>query len=340
VSLLSAFRQVSLLLLLDAGTATAEPTTLRMAAIAPDGTSWARELKALAREVETASRGEVRIKWYLGGIAGDELAALERVRRGQLDGEAGALFCQRLAPSLRVVRLVGLYRNRDEAVHIMGRLKPVLDEEFRKSGFANLGEAVFGVDALFTRQPVRSMADLHAGRFWVWSLDPIWQAILPELGTRMVATPLDDLSSTFSSGRADGFFAVPAAALSYQWSTLASYYTDLEAAVLPGCLVVANSAYDPLSNEAKQALSSMSGRFINRFNVISAQLEEQLVNGLFERQGLTKVAMTPELRAEFAAATRAAREKLGAQLVPQSLLADVDRMLEEYRAHRSRDARR
>ena len=49
-----------LCLLVAAGaTAHAEPRVFRMAAIAPEGTSWARELKAMARDIETASHGEL-----------------------------------------------------------------------------------------------------------------------------------------------------------------------------------------------------------------------------------------------------------------------------------------
>ena len=57
----------------------AEPTVLRMAAIAPEGTSWARELKAFARNLERATDGAVRVKWYLGGVAGDEAEEVERI---------------------------------------------------------------------------------------------------------------------------------------------------------------------------------------------------------------------------------------------------------------------
>src|SRR3954463_9025735 len=71
---------------------------LRFAAVAPDGTSWAREARAFAREVENVTANGVRTKWYFGGIAGDEMEELARLRRGQLDGIAGAVYCERLAP--------------------------------------------------------------------------------------------------------------------------------------------------------------------------------------------------------------------------------------------------
>src|SRR5947209_8767502 len=113
-----------------AGGASAEPVTLRFASLVPDGTAWARELHAFARDVETNSHGELRVKWYLGGIAGDENVVPERIKKGQLDGEAAGVSCASLAPSLRVLRVVGLIRRRAEAHAVIGRMRAALDAEF------------------------------------------------------------------------------------------------------------------------------------------------------------------------------------------------------------------
>src|SRR3954467_6995726 len=83
--------------------ARADEVTLRMGTMAPDGTAWARELNAFARDVDQRTHGQVRIKWYYGGITGDEPGMGERIRRGQLDGAAsGGPLCESLAPSMRV----------------------------------------------------------------------------------------------------------------------------------------------------------------------------------------------------------------------------------------------
>src|SRR5690349_20971187 len=127
---MSVFLAVTIALLeLVTAVAPAEPVTLRMAAIAPEGTTWAHEIRTFSRDLEAESRGRVRMKWYLGGIAGDEQAALERVRRGQLDGLAGASFCDRVAPSMNVIRVPGLFANRDEVGYLIGKLKPLFDRE-------------------------------------------------------------------------------------------------------------------------------------------------------------------------------------------------------------------
>src|SRR4051812_33372117 len=84
----------------------ADPSrVVRMASVVPEGTSWARELRAWARDVETQTRGALKIKLYLGGIGGDELEVENRIRRDQLDGAVSAgMLCEKLAPTMRVMR--------------------------------------------------------------------------------------------------------------------------------------------------------------------------------------------------------------------------------------------
>jgi len=323
------------------GVAQAEPVTLRMAAIAPDGTEWARALKAYAQEIETESHGELRMKWYLGGVAGDELTALDRVRRGQLDGEAGAIFCQSLAPTLRAARMPGLFESRDEFLYVMSRLKPTLDEEFRKAGFTNLGEAVFGIDVLFSRQPIRSMSELLATRLWAWNLDPVWESVAREMGMKTIVTTIDEHSDAWRHKTYDSFFCVPSAALAYQWSTEARYVSDLGATALPACLVVSNAAIDPLPLPLKQVLVSASAKFMHRFSEVSQHLDQALIGGLLEKQGVVKVPVAPDFRAAFNASAQAAERKLGTALMAPGLLDTFQRMVAEYRAgHREEASKR
>src|SRR5262249_44319194 len=100
---------------LGAGEAGAGPRVRRpVATAAPDGSGWARELKVFAREVENATHGEVSVRFYFGGLAGDEIVVGERIQRGQLDGAtSGHMLCQKTAPSLRSLRIPGVVRTRE-----------------------------------------------------------------------------------------------------------------------------------------------------------------------------------------------------------------------------------
>jgi TRAP-type C4-dicarboxylate transport system substrate-binding protein len=312
--------------------ATADPPVrIRMAAEAPEGSSWAHQFHVIDREVEAATDGQVQVKWYLGGIAGDELHTLDRVVHGQLDGEAGALFCDRVAPSIRVGRIVGLFQSRDEWRYVISRLLPRIDAEASQRGFVNLGVGSVGDILLFSRRPLRTFADLRSQRFWTWDLDDISRVMLQRMGLTVVPLPVAEAAKAYDDGRIDGFVATPVAALVYQWSTRAHYYSDLKLGELPACIVVAQRALDPLPIAHKEAVTAAMAKFVARFEPVGRMQDDALLGGLFERQGLHPTTADVQLRTNFVVAARAARDEVGASLVPQELLAQTMTLLADYR---------
>jgi TRAP-type C4-dicarboxylate transport system substrate-binding protein len=308
---------------------------VRMASAAPEGTAWAHELRSVADEVARATEGRVKVKWYFGGITGDDVQSGERIRRGQLDGVAsGGMLCMRLAPSMRVLRLLGLFQSRDESAYVMGRLKPVLDKEFQAQGFTNLVEVGLGADVLFTRDPVRSMADLRKQRFWIWDLDEVLALELPVLGVHGVPWPLSDARAGFEAGKYDGFIGLPTAALAFQWATLVNHVTDLRLGFLSGCLLVASRTFDALPIEGQHAFRHAAAKLQARVEDVGREQDRALLSGLFARQGMKADPVDATFRAEFFAAARQARERLGDKLVPASLLHSVEGMLADFRGER------
>jgi TRAP-type C4-dicarboxylate transport system substrate-binding protein len=328
------FALVLATLCLTPAPARAESPPLRFASIAPDGTVWAHQLKEFAREVESTTRGEVRVKWYLGGVAGDELATLERLRNGQLDGSTGTELCQRLAPTLRAASLFGLFRNHDEEAYVLSRIRARLDEEFHQSAFVNLGVAEFGSMIIFSRRPVRSLADLRRSTQWVWDIDPVWRLEPAAMGMRAVPLPLDKGARAYEDGQTDGFMSVPSIALGLQWSALVRYYSNLPVRFLPACFIISDRALDPLPLEHQRAVRAAAARLMVLFEKLARAQNDQLLGGLLQRQGLTPVPVDDAFAADFFAAAMVARERLGDQLVPREVMARVLDLLAEFRAHR------
>ncbi len=312
----------------------ADPTVLRFGTVAPDGTDWARIARQTAAELSAATHGQVIAKWYFNGVAGDELQMLERARKEQLDGIVSAgMLCQRLSPSMRVLRLVGLFQTRAESGYVAGRLKPIFDEEFRKEGFVNLGDVGIGPDLVFSREPIRSLDELRKARLWVWGIDETFVASWPLLGVRVVPLPVHDAYRAYDERRIDGFFAVPTAALGFQWSTEARYVTDLRVAFLRACILISTRAFDPLPLEARTALLNSSARGMMQLEERGRSQDDELLGHLFARQGMTTIHASESFRAEFFAQARAVREKLAAMgLVRPELLQRVLALLADYRA--------
>ena len=316
-----------------ASAARADEVTLRMGTMAPDGTAWARELNAFSREIESRTAGQVRVKWYFGGISGDEPTMGERIRRGQLDGAAsGGPLCEALAPSMRVMRVVGLLTTQKEAGYLAGQLWSVFQSEFHKSGMVALGTTPLGPHILFSRTPIRSLDEFKRTRFWVWDRDDVLRAELATFGADMVALPVADAYAAYDEHRIDGFIAPASVALAFQWSALARYVTDLRLDYITACVVVADRAFDPLPPAAREVIRSAGGKLAARFSDIGAEQDQLLLDRLFKRQGVITVPVDPRLATEFFELARATRDRLDPRLVPAALLSRVLGILADFRA--------
>jgi TRAP-type C4-dicarboxylate transport system substrate-binding protein len=326
-------RLSAVLLLVTALNAHAEPVRLRLAALAPEGTAWAREMHALAREIEIGTDGKVQLKWYLGGIAGDELTVIDRIRKGQLDGTAGALFCERLAPTFEVNRVVGLFQSRAESTYVLGMLRNQLNQEFARSGFVPLTTGNFGAMMLFTRKPVRSLADLKQLRLWVYDFDETLIRTARGMGANVVALPVGEALKAYDDGRVDGFLTTPTVALAFQWSSRVKFYTDLTLGMLPGCFVVSQRAFDALPLEHQRVIRGAAAKFGVRFDEVGQAMDDRLLGGLFGRQGVKRIEVDAAVRSNFYEAAQRARETVG-DLVDPHLIVRVLSMLADYRAMR------
>jgi TRAP-type C4-dicarboxylate transport system substrate-binding protein len=317
--------------------AAAEPVTLRFATAAPDGTAWARLFRAMGRDIAADSQGAVSTKWYFGGVAGNEQKMLSRLKKNQLDAVmSGGMMCMTLSPSMRVLRLLGLFQSREEASYALGRLRPEIDREFAAGGFHNVGEAGLGSDMMFTRRPINSIADLRGTRFWYWDLDETMGMQLRALGMPAVGLPVEDAGRAFEDRRVDGFLAVPTAALAYQWSAAVPFLSQLRVGFLPGCMVMTNHAWDSLSVEERQAVTGAAAKFQARLEELGRSQDAALLGSLFARQGLKQTSVSPSFASEFFEAARVARASIRDKLIPGELIDRVTGWIADYRVEYER----
>jgi TRAP-type C4-dicarboxylate transport system substrate-binding protein len=306
---------------------------LRFATIAPEGTGWAREVKAFTREIETNSEGRIAIRVYLGGIAGDDTEMGRRMRADQLDGAlSGGMLCQDVAPGFGVFRIAGLVQDRAEISYVQTRLFPTLREQARAHGMVLLTLGALGSDVVLSRVPIDSMETLRKLKLWQWDLDRTSVAMARAMGLTSVPLPVADAGKAYEDGVTDGFIAVPSAVFGYQWFSRKVYLSQLPFAPLLGCALMTTTAYDRLPKDLRDVIETASVEFGLRIGDTTRQQDEALLGGLFERQGVRTVPASPLLRAQFLDAAHAARDRLGNALVPTDLMMEVQSFLADYRS--------
>ena len=322
------------LLALVAAPVRAEPQVkLRFATIAPEGTGWAREVRAFAREIESASNGRISMHAYLGGIAGDDSEMGRRMRQDQLDGALSAgMLCQEVIPSFVLYRIPGLVQNRAEVSYVTTRLFPRMQQEARAHGMVLLTTGSLGTDVVLSRVPIDSLETLRKLRLWVWDLDRTSIAFARAMGLQAVPLPVSEAGRAYEEGRTDGFIAIPSAIFGFQWFSRRLYMSQLPFAPLHGCALVTAAAWDRLPPDLRDIVAQASIKFGLRISATTTAQDEELLGGLFEKQGVRSVPVSPLLRAQFLDAAHAARDKLGQDLVSNELLLQVQSFLADYRS--------
>jgi TRAP-type C4-dicarboxylate transport system substrate-binding protein len=319
--------------------ARAEPTTvLRFGSISPSESPWGRAMRDWSKEVAQATQGAVRIKWYLDGIAGEDLEQYERIKRGQLDGTASAYpVCEKVAPVLRVMRLQGLFQSRNEAKEVVNHLQSTAAAQAKDNGFSYLGNSGIGQQIILTRSPVRTMDELRKVKLSRWNVDDLGIAGARAMGLQIV--PIDllaEIGRAYDEGRVDGFITFVVPALIFQQSARAKYLLDLRGSYQWGCLVMTSKAMNRLPIEHQRILQASGARLAVRVEEESRKLEEELMGRIFQEQGLKILPISTSFRAEFFAAAQASRDQVGEKHFPKALLDRVLRILADFRAQHSK----
>jgi TRAP-type transport system periplasmic protein len=327
-----ALAAIALVVVVVAAKAHAAPDyVLRIATLAPDGTPWAREVRAFVRNVEKSTHGSVTIKVYFGGVAGDEEEVLRRIQRGQLDGAVAGMLCEKLAPSMRLADLPGLFQSRAEAAAIMNALQADFNAEAAKQGFEMPATMGLGPDIFFTKRPIHSFAELKEQRLFNWSIDEVTIATSRAMGLTIVPLDVNQAMGALTSDQVDGVLATPSEAISFQWLSSAPFYVPLLANYGLACMILPSAVLNRLPPEHRAALRSAAARMSDRMETTGRAEEVEFLSGKSKYQA-TQVPPSPAFRAEYFAAARAVRERLGVRFVPRALLDRVQSMLADYRA--------
>jgi TRAP-type C4-dicarboxylate transport system substrate-binding protein len=310
-----------------------EPTILRVATVAPDGTAWAREMRAASREFDSRTEGRVKSKWYWGGVVGNELEMGERLRRGQIDEVvSGGPLCTEVMPTLRILRVPGLFQGRDEAQHVMNKLQSRLVAEARERGLVELSVVPIGGDMFFLNHAVSSLAELRSIKLWQWDLDSAGGAMARAMGFQIVPTSIEGAARAFDDGKLEGFWVMPTAAMAFQLAVRAPYLLDLNWSILFGCTLLSSRFFYGLSPDDQKALVTVIAHGAERIADVGLQQETALLSGAFKHQGVKLVPASERFRAEFFAAAKSSQEHDGPKLVPRELIQQVKEILADYRA--------
>jgi TRAP-type C4-dicarboxylate transport system substrate-binding protein len=310
---------------------------LKIASIAPDGSRWMQEMRAGAHQIGAGTGGRVELKFYPGGIMGNDAQVLRKIRIGQLQG--GAFTAGGLAERYGGLNLYGtplLFRSLDEVDHVREQMDGLLRERLENAGFVSFGFVEGGFANLMANHPIRGLPDLERRKVWLPEGDAISALAMQALGLSPVALPITDVLPGLQTGLLDVVAASPVAALVLQWHTKVRYVTDLPVSYAMGVVAIDKRAFDRIAPEDQAVVRDVMGRIVRSLDRASRQ-DNIEARAAMEAAGLTFVAVGAEDVEQWRSTVEAVYPQLRQRSdIDGAAFDQMMRLIAEFRAGSSR----
>ncbi|MBV1906171.1 MAG: TRAP transporter substrate-binding protein DctP [Pseudomonadales bacterium] len=239
--------------------------TFKIATVSPENSAWMKGMRLRAVEIDEATDGRVKFKFYPGGVLGDDKTILRKMRVGQLHG--GAVASSSLTNVMTDVQLYGLpmvFRDFAEVDYVRSRMDEGLAERLEKKGYVVFGFPEVGFARAMSIAPITSVGDARNSRVWIPDNDPGSAQGIAAFNITPIPLTIVDVLPGLQTDLINAVAIPPVGALTLQWHTQLKYITDLPLLYIYGIFTVTKKSFDKVSAEdqatvrailAKQAVS-------------------------------------------------------------------------------------
>lgn len=301
------------------------PYQLRIATLAPRQSSLGRAFQELRKELKELTGGEVNLKMYDGGVAGDELTVVRKMRVGQLDG---ALLTSTglgaLVPQVLVLQAPGLITSYPALDDVREKLGPELVALFDKAGYELISWGDSGQVRIFSQHRIQHPDDLRNVRPWVWRGSPTMKAFIEAAGANGVSMGLPEVFSALQTGMVDTVVASSIGVLAFQWHTKLKTMTKPGGGIVVGAYVIKKDRMASLPQAAQDYIRQSAKEHAAEFREGGRKLDEEASTALAGRLKTVNLWRNKEA---WEAVQREARNSLAGRLYSKSLLVRVQEIV-------------
>jgi len=312
-------------------------TKIKFASLAPEGSTWMNVMEEYAEAVSKATNGEVTFKMYSGGVAGDELIVLRKIRVGQLHsaGFTGVGLGE-ILPEVRILDSPFLFRSFAEVDHISAQLFDYFNRKFDEKGFILLGWAEVGFVYVFTNKPIYSIDDMSGVKMWMWEGDPIAEATFKAFEISPIPLSISDVLTSLQTNLINGIYVSPLGCVALQWHTKVTNMLQLPLANSNGAVLMAKKQFNILTPEQQTILKDVSKEYFDKLTDLSRKDNEKSLE-LIKEAGIkfTSITNTEELD-HFYQSGKDARQALVGKLYDLELLNRVENALADFRKNNNK----
>lgn len=305
----------------------------KIATIAPEGSAWMRELRAAGDEVRSRTDGRVRLRFYGGGVQGNDRRVIRKMRIGQLQGGLfTATGVAEVYPDIVIYGLPGLFESEDEVAWVRERMDQQFIDGLAAQGLVSFGFAGGGFAWFMGSQPVTSLDALRGRKIWVPEGDQVSFQAMSALRLAPVVLPISDVLTGLQTDLIDVVASPPVGAIVLQWHTRVRYVSKVPVAWTMGLMAIDQRAFSRLDAGDQAIFREVMEGLYQRLDQQSRGDNESAEQALRDA-GLRFVAPGEDEMAELQRVAAESNRRLAAAgLFSAELLEQVFQHRDEFRA--------
>jgi TRAP-type C4-dicarboxylate transport system substrate-binding protein len=322
---------LTVILLIAPQNAAAKTTTIKIATLAPDGSSYIQTLNDLNAELKLKTNNDVRLRIYPGGVLGDEKDMRRKMYVGQIHGAVlTSAGLSGIFSEMDVFQIPFLFENYDEVDYVVEKMDAFFKKGLKDKGYILLGWSEAGFIRLLSTHPIASLEDLRKAKVWTWEEAPMAKAIFDEAGVSAIPLSLPDVLVGLQTGLVEVVYAPPAGAISLQWFTKTKYMTEVPLMYLIGGIVLKINVFNKLSPEHQQVLMELCAKYLDQLKLVVRQENKEAIK-VMAKHGVKLIYPSEDQIEDFKRVSKNAMHNQTGKSFSAKVKDEILTYLEEYR---------
>jgi len=307
-------------------------TEIKVALVTPEGSTWTNTLYQMADEVDKKTGGDVTFKIYTGGISGDELDVLRKMRVNRIHAAGfSGVGLGVVLPEIRILEAPLMFENYDEVDFVKEKLSDRFTAGFEKKGYVLLGFAEAGFVYFFSKSPMDTIDGVHSAKMWAWKGDPVAETFLKSFGIKTYPLHLTDVNTGLETGMIDSFYAPPLAAVAFQWYAKVDSMLNHPMVNSTGALLMKKSIFNKLSPANQKIVREAGLKYCAELIRLSRR-DNQEAQVVLEEEDIAFTQPSADLAQFFKKRAQETYQKNIPKLYSRELFDQVQTLLKEYRS--------
>ncbi|MBW2246784.1 MAG: TRAP transporter substrate-binding protein DctP [Deltaproteobacteria bacterium] len=311
----------------------AQAMRFKIATLSPEGSVWMQKMREGAEELARKTGNRVTIKYYPGGVMGDDRAVLRKIRIGQLHGGAvvgGSL--SKFYPDNQIYSLPLKFRSFQEVDYVRKHLDQRIAQGLEKGGFVTFGIAEGGFAYVMSTVPIRTVQEMRRQKVWIPNNDTMILETVRAFDIIPFPLSIADVQAGLQTGLINTVTTPPIGAVALQWHTQINYLMYEPFLYIYGVLAVDRTAFAKISTHDQRIFRETMGRIFRELDSLNREDNVKALEAL-RNQGVKFIKPLDEAMEKwYHDAEAVPRQLIRAGKLSQDMVNTLERLLKDYRS--------